>query len=797
MRIPAINGLFPEEKSLVPIPNSFIQGGGYDVGKIDQHRKTVSDAYTEILTLKDIQTEFVIPDASIEDLTFALNEPLNYYDKKMINTVYVPKYNGSIINKDGKYYMIYRYTTYGLENDPFDPDSITHPWRVFFPDYPLYNGEVRSRHYFDVLKYYGVDENLHKHGFPLKYDHTGMAEITIDNSKISVVKDNKYFFYYDHNNYFPMVDTRAYVFDEKAYFTFNYWIHKADIPLNLPNFAKSHGKKQIMDKIKDDNPWVPLIGCYTLDKIDINKDNNKLQKCNDTLSICSPYDKNVGGKNWILFEYNNKKYIIYYLSDNFTVLDYDKCKINDENVIHSDKKVDSISRITKKYKGLHYGLGSSYIKYGDEYIGVAHLKVCYESNKIPQFHSFFTKYIKGKKAVRYLHTTVSPTTNFCYFIFFYTFNPRTFDVMRISNPFIVKNIDDELTYSLQFASGIIEIPDNKFMVTIGEGDVFVKVITFTKDTIDRLLMPIDVYDKNFDFYLFNISIKRQEIVPYNNIHQEYFEKYCHKKKNTYNKNDYIKGIEDNTDLECKKIHYINKYDNKQTISIHEYKSMDDEYKMFQHAYATDYFHIVKPIYIDNKEIVFNDDVPISMYDAFKNIINTNEDFLTVIYQLYFTFAYLHTVCKLIYIPFNAKSMFLYIDPEYCSNKTGYYKYTIKSSSGTKSYYFKINKYIIKINEFGKGIQNIKRPGSVPNYHYKYTFHLLNELIYSQNYDIYKFSAIKTLRDIMLSTGINDNEFKSQRVGYKFLMDEIFSNFTKPQTDIVKEYVLTLNDDNLQ
>ena len=87
---------------------------------------------------------------------------------------------------------------------------------------------------------------------------------------------------------------------------------------------------------------------------------------------------------------------IYYLSDNFTILDYDKCKQNDKNVIYSDKKVESIGRILKKYKGIQYGLGSSCIKYDNEYIGVAHIKVSYGMNMIPQFHSFFTKYIKAK-----------------------------------------------------------------------------------------------------------------------------------------------------------------------------------------------------------------------------------------------------------------------------------------------------------------------------------------------------------------------------------------------------------------
>ncbi len=455
-------------------------------------------------------------DGFIQNLTQKLDQSFNFYDKQIIDHKYISKFNGNILKVDGEYYLFYRFMCTGYKIKPNHPESLSHPWKMWFAD--QYEGELRQKYYENVILPYNINRRISKFNISLKIDTTAVAKIKIEeNGEINVIKDNKYFFYYDNINYYPLIDTRASLINNNIYLTFNIWKHKWSLEKE-PKFEK-WGECQDRDKqlksIKPPVSWVAMIACGTIPKqIDINTTLNKIKKCQSEEKgfgpgLCTVYDAKFGGKNWTIFNFNGKRYILYWLYKEFTVLDYDKClKIQCPIIKFSNKPVIGLTYILNEFDGnMMSGLGSSAIQFNfNEYIGTGHIKIKYMLCTHPLFKKFYNTYIKNKRAEKFLHNTTNPKLNQIYFTFLYTFDPTTFKILKLSNPFLVLEQGKQLDYTIQFASGFNKIGNN-YIMTYGEGDVFLKTATFTKDQLDKMLMPEENYKEEFDFYIYEMPAK--------------------------------------------------------------------------------------------------------------------------------------------------------------------------------------------------------------------------------------------------------------------------------------------------
>lgn len=192
-------------------------------------------------------------------------------------------------------------------------------------------------------------------------------------------------------------------------------------------------------------------------------------------------------KNWVLWD----KYICYAINGTHVI-------INQEGVQYRFP-VPNIRKIIEKYgkKNIFFSLSCPPIKFNDhEILAVGHLKIksfTKYQKKLPfneflkQIHLFDLN-ANLKKYSRYTYS---------YFLYFYTFDPSTFEVKRISDALIP--IQDHEPYTLVFPLSLVNWK-NEFIVTYGEGDVRCKELTLKYDEVDNLLRNIHkIKPKNYRF----------------------------------------------------------------------------------------------------------------------------------------------------------------------------------------------------------------------------------------------------------------------------------------------------------
>jgi hypothetical protein len=199
-------------------------------------------------------------------------------------------------------------------------------------------------------------------------------------------------------------------------------------------------------------------------------------------------------KNWVWwFNKKNEEMITYFIEPHIVLK-------------HSNKKCTTVgetnkgilAKLKKVYPSLKFSAGTPPIKWSEsEYIALGHCKYNYKTTKILN-----TKNLKGKT----MHfnatgcnfgTGVTPTL--VYMMFFYTFkNTAPYEITKFSHAFIPPMHGNFL---LPFPSGIASIPKtNKYVISYGEGDVEVKLLTLDRPYIEKLLMPFEsITPENFKF----------------------------------------------------------------------------------------------------------------------------------------------------------------------------------------------------------------------------------------------------------------------------------------------------------
>ena len=138
---------------------------------------------------------------------------------------------------------------------------------------------------------------------------------------------------------------------------------------------------------------------------------------------------------------------------------------------------------------MNFLLGTPPIKFNsEEYIAVGHMKYNYVKTKVLDDRLLRNKILHFNKACN-----PNKPGNLIYMMFFYTFSTKSpYEIKRIGHCFIPK---DHGMYMLPFPMGIANAHNNKdIIVSYGEADRYVKIMTMKRTEIEKMLMDYESLD---------------------------------------------------------------------------------------------------------------------------------------------------------------------------------------------------------------------------------------------------------------------------------------------------------------
>lgn len=145
-----------------------------------------------------------------------------------------------------------------------------------------------------------------------------------------------------------------------------------------------------------------------------------------------------------------------------------------------------------KKTNLHISLSTPPIKFNDKYLMAGHIKI---------FDFFNLPESPLREFVSVIDFTKISKYGFLYFMFFFEYDEQ-YNITRLSHCFIPTVNDSHLPYLLVFSSGLTTDLNDNILLSYGEGDCRSKIISFTKQDVENLLIPleqleVDTYDFKF------------------------------------------------------------------------------------------------------------------------------------------------------------------------------------------------------------------------------------------------------------------------------------------------------------
>jgi hypothetical protein len=190
-------------------------------------------------------------------------------------------------------------------------------------------------------------------------------------------------------------------------------------------------------------------------------------------------------KNWSLYTYNNNLYISQWLYPHHQVLKVEDMNDLNQCNMYTSKNSTIFHTIQKFYKkSVLFSLSTPAIPYYGLRLAVGHVKIM--GDRVP----------KNTVAYDFVQNDLykQPAENTSYMMFFYTFDPSTLDIVRISPGFYPPDIK----HGVVFASGLTQHNDD-YIISYGEGDYKMKFLFVNSYAIDKLLWPIWYYDEQYEF----------------------------------------------------------------------------------------------------------------------------------------------------------------------------------------------------------------------------------------------------------------------------------------------------------
>ena len=189
-------------------------------------------------------------------------------------------------------------------------------------------------------------------------------------------------------------------------------------------------------------------------------------------------------KNWVMWYDGNRENMSYFVEPHIV---FKVNKNNNQCKIVGNTSSGSFKKISMLYKSARFLLGTPPIIYNDdEYIAVGHFKYNYKKTTILK---------KSDLKDKILHFNKSCSDNpghLIYMMYFYTFSKKApYEITRVSHAFIPS---EAKKYLLTFPMGITKLEESKFVISYGEGDVLVKLLTMNRKEIESLLMDYKTLD---------------------------------------------------------------------------------------------------------------------------------------------------------------------------------------------------------------------------------------------------------------------------------------------------------------
>ena len=216
--------------------------------------------------------------------------------------------------------------------------------------------------------------------------------------------------------------------------------------------------------------------CVTLSKHIYDIENNKL--ITDLEILCPDKSQNIE-KNWMMYEYENNLYFYYDLNNQKTIkYGEHECELISLN----PNRLDDIH----KKSGIMFSGGTPAIPFNkdgrDLRIACGHAKA---NNNYIKSHIDQTKISNFDNYFQHFQLT--------YWMFFVTFDPKTAEVVHISDLFIPTSPDihnSHMPYLLVFPMSLIEI-NNEYIISYGEGDVKCKLMKIPINDAVSMLKPLN------------------------------------------------------------------------------------------------------------------------------------------------------------------------------------------------------------------------------------------------------------------------------------------------------------------
>jgi hypothetical protein len=190
-------------------------------------------------------------------------------------------------------------------------------------------------------------------------------------------------------------------------------------------------------------------------------------------------------KNWSFFEVNGEMYMEYMLGPHIVAridMDMPRTTCNhpaDCSVVHRHDGTVFEHIARAKGGNCFFSPGGSPIRWSKkEFINVGHVKYDYTAVELLA--------VNDKLDTLRMHPGEA-----VYLMFFYTFSAQApFEILRVSHSFIPSYSGNP--YALVFAMGIAPLPKRQgFVVSYGEGDSTSNLLTLSRVTINRMLVPVD------------------------------------------------------------------------------------------------------------------------------------------------------------------------------------------------------------------------------------------------------------------------------------------------------------------
>jgi hypothetical protein len=230
-----------------------------------------------------------------------------------------------------------------------------------------------------------------------------------------------------------------------------------------------------------------------LDKTDGIKVSKFVYPCLNT-KIVMPrsnrcYDGQREEKNWVYWYTNNNEEMISYFVEPHIVMK--AARNNNTCKVVAETNGNSLKKIKELYPSMNFLLGTPPIRYSkNEYIAVGHMKYNYKRTDVLNESHLNNKVLHFNKACN-----PEKPGHLIYMMFFYTFKATSpYNITRVGHCFIPPNHGQ---YMLPFPMGLTTSNDSgKYIVSYGEADRYVKLLTLTKNEIEKMLMDYNNLDVN-------------------------------------------------------------------------------------------------------------------------------------------------------------------------------------------------------------------------------------------------------------------------------------------------------------